>query len=135
MTSAKVAEAYLESLVANLALLESAKAQVTDEDVKRLIQLEPPKLPDTKRAQLIYYVAVLAEGANNILGTSEKPGLAPTWFQGEEVAVIRALVSLRNTMLHGYLNSADDRIFWNALNSSNYQAFHSAVSRLARQYL
>lgn len=134
MTS-KLAEPYLDSIVENLKLLESVKSQVSARDIENLENDSSHKLPNALRAQLVYYLALIAEGTNVLLGTADRPGLAPDWFDAEEITVCKKLIGLRNVMLHGYLSSANDAAFWANINSRNYQVFVAAISRLAKLYL
>ncbi|NJR70699.1 MAG: hypothetical protein HC771_20200 [Synechococcales cyanobacterium CRU_2_2] len=131
----KLAVPYLDSIVENLSLLEEVKQQVTAKDVEVLNSQEPHQLPKALRAQMIYYISVIAEGANNIIGTPNKEALAPGWFTLDETVICKRLISLRNKMLHGYLSSADDRIFWAGINGADFQMFMDAISRLAQQHL
>jgi hypothetical protein len=134
MTS-KLAEPYLDSIVENLKLLESVKSQVSPRDIENLENDSSHKLPNALRAQLVYYLALIAEGTNVLLGTADRPGLAPDWFDAEEITVCKKLIGLRNVMLHGYLSSANDAAFWANINSRNYQVFVAAISRLAKLHL
>ena len=131
----KLAGPYLESIVENLALLEEVKAQVTARDIEVLNSNKPHRLPKALRAQMIYYISVIAEGANNLIGTPNQAALDPDWFSPDEIVICKRLVSLRNKMLHGYLSSADDRVFWADIGGGGYQTFVDAISRLAQQHL
>lgn len=134
MTS-KLAEPYLDSIVENLKLLESVKSQVSARDIENLENDSSHKLPNALRAQLVYYLALIAEGTNVLIGTTDRPGLAPDWFDAEEITVCKKLIGLRNVMLHGYLSSANDAAFWANINSGNYRVFVAAISRLAKLHL